>query len=331
MIEMTAGSGAPVENLGAIYEWGLTVIRAFQSAGNPETGYSALTLIARFFTLCGDPIAYLAILPIVFWCIDEKRGFRIAMAVFVSAGLNAAIKESLKISRPFYADPSVKLIDETGFSTPSAHAQNSAVLFPLLAAPLTARWARLAISLAFPLLIGLSRVYLGVHYPTDVLLGWTIGAIISIFLLFVLPSARPLHAFAQSIAATAEASERSLKTLKLAAAAFVALAMNATSGRDSSMGGALFGFAAGYILLTDAKNITGETPRFSAAKGTPAQKALRLVIGLAGVALLYAGLKKVFPGEESAHYTLFRFIRYALLGFWTSWAAPKLFIKFGAR
>lgn len=328
---MTAGSGIAVENLGAIYEWGLTVIHAFQSAGNPETGYSALTLIARFFTLCGDPIVYLAILPIMFWCIDEKRGFRIAMAVFVSAGLNTAIKEFLRVPRPFYADPSVKLIDETGFSTPSAHSQNSAVLFPLLAASLRLRWTRLAISLVFPLLIGLSRVYLGVHYPTDVLLGWTIGAIISIFLLFVLPSAQPLHAFAQPIAAATAASGRSLRTLKLAVAAFVALAMNATSGRDSSMGGALFGFAAGYILLTDAKTKTGETPHFSAAKGTLVQKALRLVIGLAGIALLYAGLKKVFPGEESVHYTLFRFIRYTLLGFWTSWVAPKLFTKLGAR
>jgi len=341
MFEMTAVADGAAQNLTGILDWGLAVIMAFQAAGNP-----ALTLLARFFTLLGDPVAYAIILPVLFWCIDEKRGFRVGLTLFLSNGINVAIKETLQVPRPFVRDPSVRLAHATGFSTPSGHSQNSAVLWPLLAwtqgaavppgsadtresAPTHATAVtrarrgfavRAAISLCLPFCIGLSRIYLGVHYPTDVLLGWIVGAVISVTALTVPSTAFVRRVFA-SLAASAAAAGRSLRTWKLGTAAAAALVLNAASGSDTSMGGLVFGFAAGYTFLTERED------RFSAAAGSPAQKALRVAVGLALLAVIYFGLKTLFPGEGSEYYALLRFARYGLLGLWASLGAPVLFMK----
>ncbi len=322
MFEITTMDGT-TQSLSGILDWGLTVIHAFQAAGNP-----ALTLIARFFTLLGDPVAYAIILPVLFWCIDEKRGFCIGLTLFLSNGINVAVKENLQIPRPFMRDPSVQLAQATGFSTPSGHSQNSAVLWPMLAWLLFNKThshrglaLRIAVSFALPFCIGLSRVYLGVHYPTDVLLGWAIGAVISVTALVIL-NLPFIQRILAKLSASATVAGRSLRTWKLAVAAVAALALNAASGSDTSMGGLVFGFAAGYIFLTEREI------RFSAAQGTLAQKALRIAAGLAGLAILYFGLKTVFPGEASAYYALFRFTRYAVIGLWASLGAPVLFMKF---
>lgn len=326
MIELataTAASQTMAGNLEGMYSWGLSIIHLFQSAANP-----VVTFIARFFTLLGEPSAYILILPIIFWCIDEKRGFKIGMTVFISAGVNVAIKQWLQVPRPFYRDPTVKMIEQGGFSTPSGHAQGSATFWPLLVGTQPkseeskkSRTAlRLLIAIGLPLCIGLSRVYLGVHYPTDVLLGWTLGTLFSVSVLFV-PNTRMYKNACAAVATRAQATGRSLKTLKLAVAALIALVLNAISGSDSSMGGVIFGFAAGYILLKEAP------VQFNAASGTFFQKGLRLIVGIVILGGLYIGLKKIFPGEGSEYYTLFRFLRYGIIGFWASWGAPKVFIK----
>lgn len=79
--------------------------------------------------------------------------------------------------RPFVADPTVALIVDppSGYSFPSGHSATSlAVAVTLLFSPLKKRWK--AIVLAFALLVAFSRVYLCVHFATDVLAGIAVGA-----------------------------------------------------------------------------------------------------------------------------------------------------------
>lgn len=342
MIEMSAAvAAAGTPAFEPVWAWGLAVIRAFQSAGNP-----ALTLIARFFTLVGEPAVYVLILPVVFWCVDEKRGFKLGIVTMLSNGINVAIKETLRVPRPFTRDPSIQMIAEKGFSTPSGHSQNSAAFFPVLlcgkASPHgepkpKGRAFRIAAAVALPICIGVSRVYLGVHYPTDVLFGWTLGALISTSALFIIPATvrslaqvAPVRAVVDSYKRYREEGGRSLRTFKIAAAAIPAFVLNAASRGDSSMGGMLFGFATGYILLTDGgKEDSTESAAFSASSGSLAKKTARLVTGLAILALVFMGLKMALPGEGSEWYSLCRFVRYGLTGFWASWGAPKFFLKIG--
>ena len=325
MNELTATATAALD---PVYEWGLAVIRAAQS-----TCPAILAPIARFFSLLGDPVAYLIILPVVFWCIDERRGFRAAFAVFLSNGINIALKDFLRVPRPFTQDPSVKLADAAGFSTPSGHSQNSAAFWPVLLLGETRRPFALAAAILLPLCIGLSRVYLGVHYPTDIGLGWLLGALISVGALAAVPAitraisrslAREdsaLSLFRASLYASRPATGRGsaanpVRTAKIAATTVLSAILLVISGEDSSMAGLLFGFTAGYIHLDGS---------FRASEGTIKQKAARLALGLLGLATLYFVTKMAFPGESTENYRMFRFIRYALVGAWTSWGAPKLF------
>ena len=341
MNEIIAAGPAPA--IDAMHAWGIAVIRAFQTIACP-----AMTAVAKAITFIGEPWTYLAVIPLIFWCIDERRGARVALALLVSNGIVSAIKVSLAVPRPGRFDPSVELVAPPDpWSTPSGHSSGTAVLWPLAMLDRDRRSGRfalrLAIAIGIPLLVGLSRVYLGVHYPTDVLFGWAIGAAFSLTVLIGLPALKaianaespegnPIARVWRSLSEYRESTGRSFRSFKLAGAALVAFALNAANPGDSSMGGAVFGFAAGYIILTDnGSRESGKRtlPRFSARDGNLPLKALRLVLGVVALAALYIGLKRVLPGVSSPYYSLCRFIRYGLLGLWVSLGAPLAFAKIG--
>jgi undecaprenyl-diphosphatase len=89
--------------------------------------------------------------------------------------LYVCLKPAFGRSRPGLWPP---LVDEQGYAFPSGHALASATFYPLLAwTTLRLRGASFALfSGALPLFIGFGRLYLGVHWPTDVLAGWALGA-----------------------------------------------------------------------------------------------------------------------------------------------------------
>jgi membrane-associated phospholipid phosphatase len=101
-----------------------------------------------------------------------RDGLFFGIAVIGSAVLNMAAKNHFARMRP---DLWISLAPETTFSFPSGHAMGSATLglsIILLSWPTRLRIGVLIASSVFVLLVGLSRVYLGVHYPSDILAGW---------------------------------------------------------------------------------------------------------------------------------------------------------------
>ncbi len=102
-----------------------------------------------------------------------RDGLFFGIAVTGSAVLNIVAKNHYARLRP---DLWVSLTPETTFSFPSGHAMGSATLgvaVILLCWPSRWRWFVVAASLGSVLLVGISRIYLGVHYPSDILAGWT--------------------------------------------------------------------------------------------------------------------------------------------------------------
>lgn len=304
-----------------IYDWGIHVIEAIQGFTFP-----AVELSARFFTLLGEAPLYLILVTVLFWCFNDRLAFRAGFTLFISAGINSALKEILAVPRPFYRKPGINLIQETGYATPSGHAQNSAAFWPTLLHTKKPRPWRRIIAIALPVCIGVSRVYLGVHYPTDVLIGWVLGAIIAAAAVLVVPAVqKKLSRLISSRYPTISAPPVSVK---IAAVALGVWLLNTQTGGETGIGGAIFGFTAGYLLLNEA---TDGSKRFSAAAGSSIKKALRLIVGYAGIAAIYFGCSTIFSLFGNEQEALTRFSMFGLAGFWISFLAPEIFIRIGLQ
>lgn len=97
----------------------------------------------------------------------------------VSAVVVLALKHFFAIERPVVIDPSIVTYDtESGFALPSGHALMSTVILGWLAIRHPKSHIMLWGTIVLILLIGLSRIYLGVHYPSQVIAGWLFGALL---------------------------------------------------------------------------------------------------------------------------------------------------------
>jgi membrane-associated phospholipid phosphatase len=286
--------------MNGILAWGLDLIRTVQQIANP-----ALTVVMQVITALGTEWFYLAALPLIYWCVDRRRGIRVGLLFLFSSFLNLWFKDLWTQPRPYEFDSSVGLAHETSYGLPSGHAQGS-VTFWGAAAPLFRKPWGLVLAILLPLVIGFSRIYLGVHFPTDVFAGWLIGgAIVTVDAIF----GDRISAFL---------GKQALRT-KAIAMALIALAMNFLDMRDTSIAGIFLGAGLGFVLA--------EKYAAFEAKGRLGAKILRYLVGLAGAAVIYLGLKAVLPGQGEPLYALCRFLRYALVGAWIGLGAPWVFLK----
>jgi membrane-associated phospholipid phosphatase len=293
-----------------VLDWGLALIRRLQLFRSP-----GLDLLMRGFTFLGNESFFLLLFPFLYWCLDSRLGLRLAVAYSLSGYLNFVLKQALAQPRPADLSPGIALVEASGFGLPSGHAQGAVVLWGLLALHGGARRWLWAPAAALMLAVGLSRVYLGVHFPTDVLAGWAVGAL-------VLGAA----AWVLRRAALPRLSELPWWAWLLAASLLAGVALPLQPEKDAvTMVAALWGFVAGHVLRR----------RFfpGGEEGSPIRRLLRLPVGLALLLALYLGLQALFPGEGRALYLPLRFTRYALAGAWTALGAPLLFrwIGLGSR
>lgn len=151
------------------------------------------TLLAKFLQICGEEYVLILVLGLLYWSIDKKLGRRASLAMIGSMLFGTLVKglvlrrrpymdnEQIKCITPPHREADIMSVKEQGYSFPSLHSTMAAATYGTIAVD-TKKKATIAIGIIMPLLIGLSRPFLGVHYPTDVLVGWTLG-IISIFVL----------------------------------------------------------------------------------------------------------------------------------------------------
>lgn len=142
--------------------------------------------VAGLVTMLGEELVYIAILGFLYWGVNKKFGVYVGENLMLALLLNPMIKNlfvrrrpyfdhaSVKCLRPVDADADLYDIAAQGYSFPSGHSTNAVTAYGSLALFGKRRWLT-AVGIVLPLLIGLSRVLLGVHYPTDVLVGWALG------------------------------------------------------------------------------------------------------------------------------------------------------------
>ena len=291
---------------------GLDFIRWVQSLHSP-----LLDRLMLWITMLGEEDFYLLFGPIIFWCFGAALGMRLLVLLLTSFYLNDVVKDLVAWPRPTVAYPEQVRLPEGAAETasdeagrwepgfPSGHAQNGVVFWGFIADWLRRTWV-VAASVVVALLIAFSRIYLGVHWPGDVLGGWAIG--LTIFGLFLV--------LVPGLAALAP-SRREQLLLGGAALGLLLFLLDQDLDRSKILGFWSGAFVA-YLLQQRYVPFRVRAPVW--------QQLAKILVGLAGVFALRAALKAGLPATAWANW-----LRYALVAIWVAAAAPALFrLLFGS-
>ena len=149
----------------------------------------ALTPVFSFFSAFGEEVILIAILGLLYWCLDKEFGKFVGTSVAMGVVFNPLIKNIFLRRRPYFDNPNIKClrpvdgdadiydIAAQGFSFPSGHSTNGTAVYGSLAV-YTKKKLFWVIACILLFLIGFSRVFVGVHFITDVLCGWLLGSAI---------------------------------------------------------------------------------------------------------------------------------------------------------
>lgn len=150
--------------------------------------------LASFITLFGEEMMLIAILGFVYWAYDKKWGKYIGTNIAAVLIVNPLLKTVFVRRRPYFDNPGIKClkpvdasadiydITAQDFSFPSGHSSNASSVYGSIARYKKKPWLTV-LCVVIILLVGVSRFCVGVHYPTDVLVGWLLGLAI----LFLVP------------------------------------------------------------------------------------------------------------------------------------------------
>ncbi|QOY34086.1 phosphatase PAP2 family protein [Anaerobacillus isosaccharinicus] len=264
-----------------------------------------LTEFARIFTFLGDEEFYFLILPLVYWCISKTTGFRLFYIFIFSMYVNSFMKIYFAVERPIGAEgvnnlflDSAKVGSHYPFdSFPSGHAQGSMTLWGYLAYK-SRSMAFIICSAILILLISISRLYSGLHWPTDIIIGICLGLGIIIAAIF-------MDKFISSLGV-------GFQWLLVIIAPFIMLLIF-PEAEGFKFAGILLGAGIGYLLEGKLVNMK--------ISSSLIRKVVAFAVGIAGMFAIQVGLKEVFPQEY-----IFDFIRYGLIGVWGLLLAPIVFV-----
>lgn len=251
---------------------------------------------------------------VLYWLVDKKAAYRIGASAFVAIGMNQLMKNTFSVPRPFIRWPQLTPVEAalpaaTAHSFPSGHTANAVSVYGMAGTLSHGFWRVLFWILPWP--VAISRLYLGVHTLSDVLVSLAIGI--------------PLAA---SVALLAEACEsgRINPILLFAAAIFgaVLLVFIGFSSPGSSKpvesldsfksAGAIAGFAIGYLV---EHRWIHHSPA-----GSLVMQTQKMVLGVSGILLLMVSAKS--PLNQLLGEQIGSLMRYGLVSFWIVAGLPAI-------
>lgn len=280
-------------------------------------------------TKFGEETAFLVAALIVFWCVDKYKGYYLMAVGFIGTMANQVLKLACRVPRPWVLDENFTILEQAreeaaGYSFPSGHSQSAVGTFGGIAHTTKNRWVK-GICIAIAVLVPISRMYVGVHTPADVLVGSGMAIIL------VLGLRKPVL------------SQRE-KTMKVLIAAMLAMAVgfllyvelfpfpvdmdahNLASGTKNAytMMGCLVGVAIVYVA--ERRYVNFETKAIWWAQ------LLKILLGLGTVLAIKEGLRA--PLEWMLPALPARAVRYFLIVVWAGLGWPstfRFFAKLGEK
>ena len=296
------------------FDWEMQLMEWLQAhIGNSGFAFWLLSNLSAF----GEQMLLVAIMGFLYWGLNKEFGKYIGLNVLMANVWNPMIKNLVMRLRPYFVPGYnvrlLRLIDESadpmdvaaqGYSFPSGHSANAVTAYGSLAAHEKKRKVLWALAIVLPLLVGFSRVFVGAHYPTDVLCGWLLGIVI----VALVPWLR-----------------RKIKNRWLLYAILLLSSVPGFFFCKSNDYFSSFGMLLGFILAEPFEE------RFVKFENT--RNFFRCILRTIGGALLYFGLNTVlkmpFPKEllEAGNFVsqLIRMLRYAVVIFAVIGVYPMLF------
>lgn len=277
-----------------------------------------LTSIVELLTSLGEQAIVILVLLYIYWCVDKKKGFLIAAPVLFSTVTMQTLKAIFRVPRPFMEYPELIIGERqetaTGYSFPSGHSTTASSFYGALYKAFSTKWIRV-ISMSLVVIIPLTRPYLGVHWPMDVIVGTLIGIFFAFFM-----SKRIVRMYETDSIFYKVAISAGIIGMALSLPLGIALdwteidyrAVHNLMQNSALMGGMFLG------AYYERKNVGFKV------SGTRRKKIkialLGLILGAIPVALLMA--------IPFMHY-LFEALAYAFLGAWVSCIYPLIAVKKG--
>lgn len=271
----------------------LGILKYVQSFSN-ETLDSFFEII----TMLGEEWFFIILFAIFFWCFNKSFGYKLAFICLTSAAINTIIKEIVKLPRPigYEGIKSIRVETAEGYSFPSGHTQQSSSLFATLMIEFKKKWLYFIGALGI-LLVGFSRMYLGVHWPSDVIGGLIIGILWTMIAIKIFDWSK---------------DRGNPMLLGVFVIPMIILMLFFQTATYYKVVGTLLTLWIGYII--DEKDFSFVT------KAVWWKQILKLVIGFLGLILIKVYVKKLLP------LTIYSdFLRYALMGIWMTVISPIIY------
>ncbi len=262
----------------------LPILQWFESIHNP-----VMTFLLSVLTFLGSDDVVILLVCCLLWCLGKRLGLRVAFASIIGIGVNQSLKVLCCVPRPWVRWPDSlhpvpsAIEGASGYSFPSGHTAEAAAAYGGLALAASKRWQKVLCWIIVAV-VGISRLYLGVHTPTDVLTSVIIGLgllLLSSVLIDRAEQGKPHGAGLLALVSTL------LSLFTIACARFAPGSADPVLSLDAYKAGATM------LCFSVCWYIEQRWVRFDPAMFTvhPARMVAQLVIGIAVVLALLNGLR----------------------------------------
>lgn len=274
-----------------------------------------LDALFQAITMFGEEYITVAVITYMYWNVSKRKGFATCMCMLSSLQTMSLAKALVRFPRPWMVIDGLSTVRQstaTGYSFPSGHTTNASATFSSVAFAFRKRWLSVLCAVIIAL-VGLSRMYLCVHWPLDVAGGLLIG-IGTTLLLY------------ERICSLFDDDERGRRVFEVVAivstALLVVLAVLlqfallkdeafTTFAESVAM---VSGAAAGFLLERRCFD-------YAVEEGHIGRKVLRFAVGILGAVAILPGTK-VLLTAFGAYCPITKVLRYALVTFWATGLFP---------